>query len=54
MNLKFIDKIEIVTFYNNLTDEDENVVSELACLTFKINKKIVEVLDSFLSFLKKR
>jgi hypothetical protein len=39
MSLKFIDKIEIVSFYNNLTDEDENVVSELACLIVKINKK---------------
>jgi hypothetical protein len=28
MSLKFIDKIEIVTFYNNLMDEDENIVSE--------------------------
>jgi hypothetical protein len=49
MSLKFKNKIEIVTFFNNLMDEDGNVVFELACLTFNIKKEIVDVLDSFLS-----
>ncbi len=53
MSLKFKDKIEIVTFFNNLMDEDGNVVLELTCLTFNIKKEIVDVLNSFLSFLKK-
>jgi hypothetical protein len=41
MNLKFKDKIEIVIFFNNLMDEDGNVVSELACLTFNIKKRLL-------------
>ncbi len=49
MSLKFKNKIEIVTFFNNLMDEDGNVAFELACLTFNIKKEIVDVLDSFLS-----
>jgi hypothetical protein len=53
MSLKFKDKIETVIFFNNLMDEDGNVVFELACLTFNMKKKIVDVLEYFLSFYKK-
>jgi len=41
MSLKFKDKIEIVTFYNNLMDEDGNVVFELACLISTSKKKLL-------------
>jgi hypothetical protein len=33
--------------------EDGHVVYELSCLTSNIKKEVVQVLDSFLSFLKK-
>jgi hypothetical protein len=33
--------------------EDENVVYELLCLASNIKETVVQVLDSFLSFLKK-
>jgi hypothetical protein len=51
MNLKFKDEIDYVTF-DNLMEEDGNVIYELSCLASNIKKK-VGVLDSFLSFLKK-
>jgi hypothetical protein len=34
-------------------EKDENVVCELSCLASNIKKEIIQVLDSFLSFLKK-
>jgi hypothetical protein len=34
-------------------EEDENVVYELSCLASNIKKEVVQVLDYFLSFLKK-
>jgi len=52
MNLKFKDEIDYVTF-DNLMEEDGNVVYELSCLASNIKKEVVGVLDSFLSFLKK-
>ncbi len=52
MNLKFKDEIDYVTF-DNLMEEDGNVIYELSCLASNIKKKVVGVLDSFLSFLKK-
>jgi hypothetical protein len=52
MHLKFRDEIDLATF-DNLMKEDGNVVYELSCLTSNINKEVVQVLDSFLSFLKK-
>jgi hypothetical protein len=52
MSLKFKDEIDCATF-DNLIEEDVNVVFELSCLLSNIKKKVVGVLDFFLSFLKK-
>jgi hypothetical protein len=52
MSLKFKDEIESTTF-NNLMEEDANVVFELLCLASNIKKEVVVVLDSFVSFFKK-
>jgi hypothetical protein len=51
VNLNFRDEIESINF-DNLMEEDGNVVNELSCLASNINKKVVHVLDLFLSFLK--
>ncbi len=53
MNIKFKDEIHYATF-GDLMEEDANVVFELSCLTSNIEKEVVGVLDSFLSFLKKK
>jgi hypothetical protein len=50
MSLKFKDKIEIVTFYNNLMDEDGNVVFELACLISTSKKKLLTFWILFFPF----
>jgi hypothetical protein len=52
MNLKFRDEIDFATF-DNLMEEDGIVAHELSCLASNIKKEIIQVLDSFLSFLKK-
>jgi len=52
MSLKFKDEIDYATF-DNLMEEDGNVVYELSCLASNIKKEIIQVLDYFLSFLKK-
>jgi hypothetical protein len=52
MSLKFKNEIDFATF-DNLMEEDGNVVYELSCLASNIKKEIIQVLDSFLSFLKK-
>ncbi len=44
MSLKFKDEIDFVTF-DNLMEEDGNVVYELACLATNITKEVVQVLD---------
>jgi hypothetical protein len=46
MSLKFKDEVDCVTF-NNLMEEDVNVVFEFSCLPSNIKKKVIEVLDSF-------
>ncbi len=52
MSLKSRGEIDYITF-DNLMKEYGNVVYELSCLVFNIKKLIVQVLYSFLSFLKK-
>jgi hypothetical protein len=52
MSLKFRDEIDFATC-ENLMKEDGNVVYRLSCLASNIKKKVVQVLDFFLSFLKK-
>jgi hypothetical protein len=52
MSLKFRDEIDYATF-DNLMEEDENVVCELSCLASNIKKEVVQVLNFFLSFLTK-
>jgi hypothetical protein len=49
MSLKFRDEIDFVTF-DNLMEEDGNVVYELSCLASNIKKEVIKVLDSILSF----
>ncbi len=49
MSIKFKDEIDSTTF-DNIMEEDGNVVYELSCLTSNIKKEIVQVLDYFLSF----
>jgi hypothetical protein len=49
MSLKFKDEIDSTTF-DNLMEEDGNVVYELSCLALNIKKENFQVLDSFLSF----
>jgi hypothetical protein len=51
MSLKFKDEIDSTTF-DNLMQEDNNVVYELSCLASNIKKEVIQVLDFFLSFLK--
>jgi hypothetical protein len=51
MGLKFRDEIDSTTF-DNLMDEDRNVVYKLSCLPCNIKKEIIQVLDFFFSFLK--
>ncbi len=46
MNLKFKDEIDSITF-ENLMEEDGNVIYELSCWALNI-KKVVQVLDLFL------
>ncbi len=52
MSLKFKDEIDFATF-DNLMEENGNVVYELSCLTSNIMKEVVQVLNFFLSFLRK-
>jgi hypothetical protein len=49
MSLKFKDEIDFATF-DNLTEENGNVVYELSCLTSNVMKEVVQVLNFFLSF----
>jgi len=46
-SLKFKDEIDSATF-DNLMEEDGNVVYELSCLASNIKKEIIQVLDHFL------
>jgi len=46
MSQKFKDKIDFATF-DNLMEEDANVIYELLCLVSNIKKQVVGVLDSF-------
>jgi len=52
MSLKFREEIDLATFDNTI-EEDGNVAYELSCLASNIQKEIIQVLDSFFSFLKK-
>jgi hypothetical protein len=52
MSLKFRDEIDYATF-DNFMEGDGNVIYELSCLASSIKKEVVQVLDSFISFLKK-
>jgi len=53
MSLKFRDEIDSTTFDNLIMEEDGNVVYELSCLASNLKNEVVQVLVSFLSFLKK-
>jgi len=49
MNLKFRYEIDFATF-EDLMEEDGNVVYEFSCLASNMKKEVVQVLDLFLSF----
>jgi len=51
MSLKFKDEIDFVTF-DNIMEEDGNVVYELSCSATNITKEVVHVLDFLFPFLK--
>jgi hypothetical protein len=52
MSLKFLNEIDSTTF-DNLMEKDGNVAYELSCLASNMKKEVIQVLDYFLSFLKK-
>ncbi len=52
MSLKLRGGIDFATF-DNLMEEDGNVVYKLPCLTSNIKKEVIQVLDFFFPFFKK-
>jgi hypothetical protein len=50
ISYKFGDEIEIVFSYDNLIDEDANVVLDLTYLLFNIKNKVVGALIFFFAF----
>jgi hypothetical protein len=52
MSLKFKDEIDFTTL-DNFMQENGNVVYKLSCLTSNITKEVVQVLNFFLSVLRK-
>jgi hypothetical protein len=46
-------KLKQKTSFDNLMNEDANVVLEFACLVSNIKKEVVEILDFVISFFKK-
>jgi hypothetical protein len=52
MSGKLKNEIEITTSFDNLIDENANVVIELTCFVANIKNEVVGVLDYFFSFLR--
>jgi hypothetical protein len=53
MSLKLTEEPQNAPSFQTLMEEDSSVAFELICLAFNIRKEVCEVLNSFLSFLKK-
>jgi hypothetical protein len=52
MSLKLRGKNQILPSFESLMDDDSIISDELFLLAFNIKRKVINVLDSFLSFLK--
>jgi len=52
MSLKLRGKNQVLPSFESLMDDDSIINDELSLLAFNIKKEVINVLDSFLSFLK--
>ncbi len=52
MNLKLREENQVLLSFESLMDDDSVVSDELSLLASNIGKEVINVLDSFLSFLK--
>jgi hypothetical protein len=50
--MKLKEENQVVTSFESLMDDDLVVIDELSLLAFNIRREVINVLDSFLSFLK--
>ncbi len=53
MSLKLKEKNKIIPSFESIMKDDSIISNELSLLAFKIRREVINVLDSFLSFLKK-
>jgi hypothetical protein len=53
MNLKFKEENTIILSFESLMEDDSIIFDELSLLAFNIKREVINVLDSFFSFLKK-
>jgi hypothetical protein len=53
MSLKLKEENKIILSFESLTEDDSIIFNELSFLAFNIRREVINVLDSFLSFLKK-
>jgi hypothetical protein len=53
MSLKLREENKIILSFENLMEDDPIISNELFLLTFNIRREVINVLDFFLSFLKK-
>jgi hypothetical protein len=52
MNLKLKEENQVVVSFESLVDDDLIVIGELSLLASNIRREVINVLDSFLSFLR--
>jgi len=52
MSLKLKEENQILPSFESLTDDNSIVNDELSSLAFNIRREVINVMDSFLSFLK--
>jgi hypothetical protein len=53
MSLKLKEENKIIPSFESLIEDDSIIYNELSLLAFNIRREVTNVLDSFLSFLKK-
>jgi len=53
MSLKLKEENKIIPSFESLMEDDSIISNELSLLAFKIRREVINVLNSFLSFLKK-
>jgi hypothetical protein len=53
MNLKLKEENKIIPSFESLMEDDSIISNELSLLAFNIRREVINVLNSFLSFLKK-